>query len=303
MANDNRTYHLRGIATTGVTLVDETLKDNTYAFSDYPRLDGASATTAEFKVGSTVVATLGSEGIALAAGLADTSHRTTASFMEDFHFLPSTEAEGPVILNSGSDAQALDPALDTAQAQGVIQCVTGDADGTTAADGSQLVLNTPIQLDSAGGTTVVEARLRIKSAVTTVSCFFGLTDSTSLEEPFTNSADTITSNATDAGGFLFDTDATTDQWWGVAVDSDTDDTGNATLGVAPTADTWQILRMEISNDGATVAFYIDGTLALTLSGAAGIGPDVPLYPTVIACSTTTTSRTVDVDYVKWWLVR
>ncbi len=219
--------------------------------------------------------------------------------VDDMFGKADTEAEHAWILNSGADAQAIDPALDNTQAGGVWQLVTGDADGTTANDGSQMVWgDLPIQLDSAGGDVFIEARIRIKTAVTTVSVFFGLTDSTGLEEPFTNSSDTITSTATDGGGFLFDTDATTDEWWGVAVDTDTDDTGNAALGSGPTADTWQILRMEVSNDGATVRYYIDGALVLTLSGAAGIGPDVVLYPTIIACATTTTSRTVDVDYVR-----
>lgn len=202
-------------------------------------------------------------------------------------------------LNSGTDAEAADPAQDTTQMGGVWQLVTGDVDGTFASDGSQLVWTTdaPVQLDATGGVTVVEARVRINSAITNVSVFFGLTDNTALEEPFSNSADTITSNATDGAGFLYDTDATTDQWWGVAVDSDTDDTGNAALGIAPTADTWQILRMELSSDGATVTFFIDGTQYLQLTGAAGCGPDVVLYPTITACSTTTTSKTVETDWI------
>lgn len=216
----------------------------------------------------------------------------------DFFAGPSTEAEGPITLNSGSDAQAVDPAIDTAQAGGVWRLVTGNADGTTAADASQLVWSdVPIQLDSMGGDLTLEARVRIKSAITTVSVFFGLTDSTSLEEPFTNASDSITSTATDGAGFLYDTGATTDTWWGVAVDTNTDDTGNASTGIAPVADTWQVLRMVVASDGASVRFFVDGTLYLTLSGG-GCGPDVVLYPTLIACATTTTSRTVDIDWIK-----
>ncbi len=219
------------------------------------------------------------------------------SALEDFFGMADTEAEHGWVLNSGADAQALDPAIDTAQAGGVFQLVTGDADGTTANDGSGMVWgDMPIQLDSAGGDVAIEWRVRIKTAITDVSVGFGLTDATTLEEPFTNSADTITSTATDAVGFLYDTDATTDEWWACAVDSDTDDTANATTGTAPVADTWQTFRIEISNDGATIRFYIDGTLELTFSGDAGVGPDAVLYPYIIACATTTTSKTIDVDY-------
>lgn len=215
------------------------------------------------------------------------------SFQDNFYGVTT----GRFTLNSGADAQAADPAWDAAQSGGVAVLVTGDADGTAANDGSQLVANCPIRLDEMSEPIVVEARIRIKTAITTVSVFFGLTDNGSLEEPFSNSSDTITSNATDGAGFLYDTDATTDQWWGVAVDSDTDDAGNATLGVAPTADTWQVLRMELEPDGSIVRFFVDGDLKLTLSGG-GCGPDVALYPTLFACSTTTTSKSVDIDWIR-----
>lgn len=206
--------------------------------------------------------------------------------------------------NAGTDAEAVDAVVDTAQAGGVWVIVTGNLDGTTAADGSGIVWDDmPIQLDSAGGDTYIEARVRIKAALTFASVGFGLTDSTALEEPFTNSADTVTTTATDACGFLYDTDATTDNWWACAVDTDVDDV-HATTGSAPVADAWQILRMEIANDGATIRFYVDGALTNTLS-AAGVGPDVVLYPYVIANTTagTPTSRSVDVDYIEVGSIR
>ena len=230
-----------------------------------------------------------------------TAHAAEWSVIDDLFGKADTEVDHGWILNSGTDGQALDPALDTAQAGGVWQLVTGDADGTTAADGSGMVwADMPIQLDSTGGITTIEARIRIKSAITTVSVGFGLTDSTALEEPFTNATDTITSTATDAVGFLFDSAATTLEWWGCAVDTDTDDAGNAATGVAPTADVWQILRIEISADGATINFFIDNvaTAVLALAADAGVGPDVVLYPYLIANATTTTSRTIDVDWVR-----
>ena len=107
----------------------------------------------------------------------------------------------------------------------------------------------------------------------------------------------ITSTASDAVCFVYDTGADTDEWFACAVDGDTDDAGNATTGTAPVADTYQTLRIEVSSDGATIKFYINGSLVKTLSGDAGVSPDVNLYATVIACATTTTSKTVDVDYV------
>lgn len=214
---------------------------------------------------------------------------------DDFIQQAITENDTPWVLNSGDDAEAIDPAIN-AQAGGVVRITTGDADGTTANDGSQLVAHIPVQAESGG--LIFETRLHINTAVTTVSVIAGFTDTTSLEEPFEISGGTITANADDAVAFVFDTDATTDdEWYACAVDGTTQDAGNAATGTGPTADTYQTLRIEVSADGATCTFKIDGTTVATLSGDAGVSPDVSLYATVIACSTTTTQRTVDVDYV------
>ena len=246
--------------------------------------------------------TLGQD-IQRAAAARDLSHHLSWVAHEEFYGHADTEAEGTFVLNSGTDAQAIDPALDTAQAGGVWKIVTGNLDGTTAADGSQLVWSkVPIVLNSNTGGYVIEARIRIKTDITFCSVFFGLTDATGLEEAFTNSADTITAVADDAGGFLYDTDATTDEWWGVAVDSTVKDAGNAATGTAPTADVFQILRMEVDATGATVSFFINNaaTADLALSGDVGIGPDVPLYATIIANTTagTPATKTIDVDYLR-----
>lgn len=215
---------------------------------------------------------------------------------DDFLYRVVSETNTPWILNSGSDGSAVDPAIGV-QEEGVVVVTTGAGDGTTAVDGSQIICHIPVQADSAG--LVFEARLHINTAITNVSVFFGLTDVTTLEEAFTNAADVITSNASDAVGFLYDTSATTDTWWGCAVDGDTDDAGNATTGTAPTAATYQVLRGIVDATGATCAFYIDDmdTAVLTLSGDAGVSPDVNLYLTVIACGDGTLSKTVDVDYM------
>jgi hypothetical protein len=171
-----------------------------------------------------------------------------------------------------------------------------------AEDGSQLVCHIPVQAD--GGGLVFETRLHINTAITNVAVNAGLTDNTGLEEPFTIAGgDAITSVADDAVCFTYDTSADTDEWFALATDSTTDDAGCATTGTAPTADTYQKLRIEISSDGATINFYIDDTLELTLSGDAGVSPDANLYATVIACGDGTASKTLDVDYVYFGVQR
>jgi len=226
-------------------------------------------------------------------GNAMVNQRYRFELFDDFIQQTLVEADTPWILNEGSDGSATDPAI-SAQEGGVVRLTTGTGDGSTAQDASQIVCHIPVQADSGG--LVFETRLHINTAITNVSVCAGLTDSTSLEEPFTNAADVITSTATDAACFLYDTSATTDEWWMLAVDSDSDDTGNAATGTAPTADTYQTLRIEVDADGNTVRYYIDGTLEGTLTNA-GVSPSVNLYATVIACGDGTASKTVDVDYI------
>jgi hypothetical protein len=229
------------------------------------------------------------------AGTAHINTRRRFELMDDFIQQTLTEADTPWILNSGSDDLAIDPAIN-AQECGVVRLTGGDGDGTVAVDGSQIVCHIPVQADSTG--LIFETRLNIDSAITGVAVNAGFTDATGLEEPFSiGAADAITSTASDAACFVYDSDADTKQWFACAVDGDTDDTGNATTSTAPVADTYQVLRIEVSSDGATIRFLINGTLVKTLSGAAGVSPDVNLYATVIACSDGAAAKSVDVDYI------
>lgn len=227
------------------------------------------------------------------------AYRTNFVELEDFHGQPATEAEGPFILNAGIDGTAIDPAIDTSQPAGVWDCKTGTNDGTVAQDGSQLVWSKmPIRLSNLGGGIAIEARIRIKTAITNAKVFFGLTDNTALEEPFTNTADVITAVADDAVGFLYSTDATTDDWWAVAVDSTVKDAANASSGIAPTADVFQILGMRISADGADITFTINGIPAGTMTADVGVGDDVVLYPTLCCNGDGTASKNVDIDFIR-----
>jgi hypothetical protein len=228
------------------------------------------------------------------AGGAGINPGGSVSIFDDFLYQEITEKDTPWILNSGSDDLAVDPAIDV-QAGGVIQLVTGDDDGSTAVDASQLVCAIPVQAGYGG--LVVEAKLRIVDAVTNVAVNFGLTDATTLEEPFTIGAlDAITSNTTDGACFVYDTDAATDEWFACAVADDGDDGDCGTTGEVPVADTFQVLRIEVDDDGSEVRFYIDGVLEATLDDG-GVSDDVDLYATVIACGDGTASKAVDVDYL------
>lgn len=222
------------------------------------------------------------------------SQRRRFEVFDDFVQQTFTEADTPWVLNSGNDAQAIDPDVTGAEC-GALLVQAGDADGTMANDGSQIVCDVPMYAQSGG--LVFEARLHINTAITGISVNAGFTDSQSLEEPFSGNADSLTSVASDAVCFLFDDGNTTKEWFAAAVDSNTDDANNGAVSVAPAADTYQVLRIEVSSDGVTCKFYIDEVLVATLDADAGISPDVALYATVTACSTTTTAKSVDVDYI------
>ena len=219
--------------------------------------------------------------------------RENWEYFDDFNQKALDETNGQWILNSGTDAQAVDPAISTAEL-GTIAVVTGDLDGTTAADASQIVLAIPVQADSGGLT--FEARLKIGTAITGVSVFFGLTDVTTLEEPFTGATVTITSNASNAVGFLYDAGLTSKTWHMCGVDGDTDATTNGTLTSAPVADTYQILKCVVAASGESAEFFVDGVSKGSLT-AAVCAASTNLYLTLVACATTTASKTVTADYL------
>jgi len=205
------------------------------------------------------------------------------------------EAETPYVLNAGTDPQAVDAIIVSAE-RGIARMVTGD-DGTTptmAVNGTQMTFHVPVQADSGG--LLIEARVTL-SAITNIHAFFGLTDLTTLEEPFAiSSKDVVTANADDAVAFVFDTGAATDKWFACAVDSTTVDTGSGATSKAPVAGTYQRLQIGISADGASVVFKIDGATIATLTGDAGVTPNTDLYMTMGGYSLGAASRNIDVDY-------
>jgi len=228
-------------------------------------------------------------------------HATYFEIFDDFLYSSGfTAADTPWAFTTGTDTTTCDIDI-SAQENGVMRLTTGDTDGTLSKDGAIIAGVVPMQADNGG--MVFETRLHINTAITGCSVSVGFSDNAGLEEPFSIAAGTITAHANDAAAFTYDDGATTKEWYMCAVDGTTQDTGNAALGTGPTADTYQTLRIEVSADGSTIRYYIDGALSGTLSGAAGVSPDVNLYPIVVANTTTNASKTVDVDYIYAGVVR
>ncbi len=200
---------------------------------------------------------------------------------------------------SGTDAQAVQAIVE--EQYGVYQLTSGDAGVNTAGDAEQLTLSLEWQADQGG--LVFETRLHLDTAITTVELCVGLTDNVALELPFTNASDTITSVASDAVAFCFDTNATTDEWWALGVAGNTDATTNIATGTAPVADTYQVLRIEVDDGGHACRFYIDGAIVASFT-ANCITTTVALAPIVVISSAqTAASHVVDVDYIAVYAAR
>ena len=194
----------------------------------------------------------------------------------------------------GSDAQAVVPTIQAA-ASGTVRLTAGDT--TTVAE-SLSSLTHGLNWKAANGGLVFETKVIPVASVANVAYFIGFTDSlatATLEEPATLATATITYVATDAVGFLFDTAATTDLFYGVGVKNGTGIAfANAVVGPAPVADTAVTLRIEV-NAAGTASFYVNGTLIGTLANA--VTPSVALTPVISVMARTTAVKSIDADYL------
>jgi hypothetical protein len=195
----------------------------------------------------------------------------------------------------GSDAQAVVPAVVAGAAGGMCRLTAGD---TTVVAESLSSLTHGLNWKANQGGLIFEAKVTPVTSVADVSYFIGLTDvlaTTTLEEPATLTTATITYVADDAVGFLFDTAATTDVFYGVAVKATAGTAfASAAVGSAPVAGTAVTLRIEISATGAA-EFFINGTSIGTI--AAAVTATVALTPIVEVMARTTTVKSIDVDYI------
>lgn len=199
----------------------------------------------------------------------------------------------------GSDGAAVTPTINQ-QNGGVVRLTSGAAGDTMAHDGSSLTHG--LNWKAGNGGLYFEARVKPVTSVANVCYNIGLTDTlatTTLEMPITLSTTTLTTNATDAAVFVFDTAATLVKFKAQGVKADTD-TALADTAIAPVADTWIKLAIIIDNQG-TAYFYIND--ALTNTVASCLTTTVALTPVIAITARTTTSKSLDVDYVRMAQIR
>lgn len=212
------------------------------------------------------------------------------SFFDDFL--------GDVIADQWNYVEGTDNPADAAVLAGgiggVVRLTTGAAGTGLAADLAQLTQ--ALQWQASNGDLVFQTRLKL-SAITTCYAFVGFTDVVTLEGPVISAAaaDTITTNASDAVGFMFDTRMATDNWWLVGVAGDTDAT-HQDSGFAPVADDYATFRIEVTSAGVATFFYNGNQVGTAMSGAVTAATD--LTPTIAVSKTSVAAAmTMDVDYV------
>lgn len=217
------------------------------------------------------------------------------SFFDDFFSLDLTN---DWVYTEGTDAATSSASVIGTGVGGVLRLTTGDAGTGYAADAAQLTQVKKLWR-AVNGNLCFEARVKL-SAITTCYAFLGFTDTVaaSLEQPIlsASSANTLTTNATDAVGFMFDTNMASDNWWAVGVANNVDATAQD-LGVAPVADTYETFRIELDTDG-TAYFYRNGVVIGTaMTGA--VTASVALTPIItVSKLSVAASMNLDTDYLQ-----
>lgn len=200
----------------------------------------------------------------------------------------------------GTDSATSDAAILAGGMGGVLRFTTGDAGTGLAADLIQMTQ--ALQWQASNGGLFIEARFKL-SQITEAYCFFGFTDVVTLEAPVISagSANTLTTNASDGVGFMFDTRMTADTWWLTGVAANTDATAQNTT-YAPVADTYAQFRIELGTDGSAVFYYNGKQVGTKMTGAVTAATD--LTPTfAVGKLSTATSITADVDYIAIGMLR
>lgn len=181
-----------------------------------------------------------------------------------------------------------------ASLNGAITMKTSSDDGANSAN-STLLTGINLGWKANQGGLAMEARLKL-SAITTVALFVGFTDtiSSTVELPIFLTTTAIDSDATNACGVGFDTDGTTKQFFHGGVKADTDTTP-AYAGSAPVADTYVVIRVEVSAAGSVQGFINGKAIGLPVANAVTVS--TALTPCIAVSSRAAAARTLTIDYV------
>ena len=186
---------------------------------------------------------------------------------------------------------------------GVVTLTSANTDADTTFIGTHIGFDVGLM-----GPIILETRVQLPDN-DTKEIFFGLTSVLSLDEQLEDivihaAAGTVTMPA-DLVGFYWSDEKTDDEAWhgihsgGTAGASTTTTavclggTGDTT-SIGTTAGEYQVLRLEIANNG-TARWYVDGVLYQTVAGAASTSTDMAAVLAVAA--NTTEFGIIDCDYI------
>lgn len=210
---------------------------------------------------------------------------STVSFSD--HFLGSGQALSTTPINGWISRKGTTNTVDWTITEAVGGTVVGKVGDTTASMAvSGIQLSRGLNWKANQGGVYQEWRVKL-GIITNIAVFIGFTDQVAaLEMPIQSaaSADTITTNATDAVGFMFDTSMATDNWWLVGVANDVDATLQ-NMGAAPVADTYAIFRIELSAAGVATFYYNGVAVGTAMTGA--VTATIALTPVIAAFNRTT----------------
>jgi hypothetical protein len=194
----------------------------------------------------------------------------------------------------GSDGSAAVPAIVADTVGGYVGLTSGAGSTLTmAVNGSELVGSR--NFDNAKGGLEFGAALQM-SRITNACVFIGFADnSTTLAMPFTISGGTLTANASDGHGFLFDTAATAATWKVVGV-ANTVKPAIIDTGVAPVAATDDLIKIEVDINGNLMA-WLNGALVANAPGFARAAAGAKLTPTFAMFSRSAASYTAQADFI------
>lgn len=162
-------------------------------------------------------------------------------------------------------------------------------------------------LTPSDGGLFIEAKVKLVS-ITIGAYNVGFSDVLDLTTPvlpFEFSGTTLTTAAVDGAAFLFDVDATTDVWRIGAVDTNVDTLNSAitdfgtiadTGGVAPVADVFDVLRVEVEANGT--ARFVKNGIEVNKTRLA-VTPTAILFPYVMAEARSAATAIVEVAYVEY----
>lgn len=180
---------------------------------------------------------------------------------------------------------------------GVVTITGANTDADTSFIGTHLMFDVGLM-----GTIVLETRVQLPD-LDTKEIYFGLTSILTVDEQLQdiviNSSGTALTLTADLCGFYLSDELTDDEDWHGIYNGGTAPAGGTTttdvdLNDDAVAGEWQVLRLEVDNNG-TARWYIDGELLQTVAGACSTTTD---FAVVLACAANATELVImDVDYL------